>query len=223
MVAVGRKIGVRDRTATKELRRRQLIDSTMASIAKRGFAETTMADVAQGARLSQGIVNYHFRSKDQLLVETLSLVTEEYRAAWMSAVEKAGPVAADRLAALLLAAFDPAICTRRKLAVWHAFYGEARSRPTYREICDAFDQERLSAVVELVRRIVAEGAHGGLDPLTIGRGLESLTDGLWLDLLLGTSRLQLEDARATVMAFLACVFPTHFPVETRQTTPPPGA
>jgi TetR/AcrR family transcriptional repressor of bet genes len=211
MVAAKRNVVPRDRTASKERRRRQLIDSTIDSIAKRGFSETTMADVARGAKLSHGIVNFHFKSKDQLLVETLRQVTEEYRAAWVNAVEKAGPAAADRLAALLLSAFDPAICTRRKLAVWHAFYGEARSRPTYRQICDAFDQERLSAVVDLVRRIIAEGGYGGMDPLTMGRGLESLTDGLWLDLLLGTSKLHLEDARGTVTAFLACVFPGHYP------------
>ena len=142
-------------------------------------------------------------------------MTEEYRATWIRAVERADSGAADRLAALLLAAFDPAICTRRKLSVWHAFYGEARSRPTYRKICDDFDEERLNAVVDLVRQVIAEGGYRGLDPMMIGRGLESLTDGLWLDLLLGTSKLHREDARGTVTMFLACVFPKHYSVGKR--------
>ena len=206
-----RKTTPRDRAATKELRRQQLIDSTISAIGKHGLSETTMADVAQGAKLSHGIVNFHFQSKEQLLVETLRHVTQEYRAAWMKAVEKAGPSAADELAALLLAAFGPAICTRRKLAVWHSFYGEARSRPTYRKICDSLDEERLNAAVGLVRRIIAEGGYEGMDPLIMTRGLESMTDGLWLDLLLGTSRLDREAARETVRTFLACVFPKHYP------------
>jgi TetR/AcrR family transcriptional repressor of bet genes len=174
-----------------------------------------MADVAKGANLSHGIVNFHFHSKEQLLVETLRYVTEEYRAVWMKAVQRAGPGAADKLAAFLLAAFEPTVSSRKKLAVWHAFYGEAKSRPTYRKICDAQDEERLDAVVGLVRQIVAEGGYHHLDPLLMARGLDIMTDGLWLDLLLGTSKLDRKVARETMLAFLSCVFPKHYPLAER--------
>ncbi len=201
-----------ENTAIRERRRRQLIDSTMATIAKRGFADTTMGDVAKGANLSHGIVNFHFKSKDQLLVETLRYVTEEYRGVWTRAVEKAGPGVADKLAAHYLADLDPAVCTRKKLAVWHAFYGEAKSRPVYRSICDAKDQQRIDAGIELVRQIIAEGDYRHLDPKAMVRGLDALTDGLWLQLLLSTDKFDRESARETVRSFLACLFPKHFPL-----------
>jgi TetR/AcrR family transcriptional repressor of bet genes len=204
-----------ENTAIRERRRRQLIDSTMASIAKRGFAETTMGDVAKGANLSHGIVNFHFKSKDQLLVETLRYVTEEYRGVWTRAVEKAGPGVADKLAAHYLADLDPAVCTRKKLAVWHAFYGEAKSRPVYRSICDASDQQRIDAGIELVRQIIAEGGYRHLDPEAMARGLDALTDGLWIQLLLSTDKFDRDGARETVRVFLACVFPRHFPLVER--------
>ncbi len=202
-------------TAIRERRRQQLIDSTMTSIAKRGFADTTMGDVAKGAKLSHGIVNFHFKSKDQLLVETLRYMTEEYRSVWTRAVEKAGPGVADKLAAHYLADLDPAVCTRKKLAIWHAFYGVAKSRPVYRSICDASDQQRIDAGIELVRQIVAEGDYLHLDPEAMARGLDALTDGLWLQLLLSTDKFDRDGARVTVRAFLACVFPRHFPFAER--------
>ena len=201
-----------ENTVIRERRRQQLIDSTMASIAKRGFSDTTMADVAKGAKLSHGIVNFHFKSKDQLLVETLRTVIEEYRGVWTRAVAKAGPGVAEKLAALYLADLDPAVCTRKKLAVWHAFYGEAKSRPVYRSICDASDQERIDAGIELVRQIVAEGDYRRLDPEAIAGGLDALTDGLWQQLLLSTDKFDREGARETVRSFLACLFPKHFPL-----------
>ena len=77
------------RAATKALRRQQLIDSTIDSIAKRGFSGTTLADVADGAGLSRGIVNFHFKSKEMLLVETLRYLAEEYRDAWRRGLERA--------------------------------------------------------------------------------------------------------------------------------------
>ena len=124
-------------TAIRERRRQQLIESTISSIAKRGLSDTTMGEVAKGAKLSHGIVNFHFKSKEQLLVETLRAVTEEYRSVWTRAVERAGPGLGDKLAALYLADLDPAICTRKKVAVWFAFYGEAKSRPVIRALRDA--------------------------------------------------------------------------------------
>ena len=198
--------------AIRERRRQQLIDSTMATIARRGFSDTTMGDVAKGANLSHGIVNFHFKSKDQLLVETLRHVTEEYRSVWARAVEKAGPGVADKLAALYLADLDPAVCTRKKLAVWHAFYGEAKSRPIYREICGVSDRQRIDAGIDLVRRIVVEGGYHQLDPEHTARGLDALTDGIWLHVLLSSGKFDREGARETVRAFLACLFPNHFPL-----------
>jgi TetR/AcrR family transcriptional regulator, transcriptional repressor of bet genes len=206
----GAKGNVGENTTIRERRRQQLIESTMASIAKRGFAETTMADVAKGAKLSHGIVNFHFRSKDQLLVETLRYLAEEYRTVWTRAVAKAGPEVADKLAALHLADFDPAVCTRKKLAVWHAFYGESKSRPTYREICGASDQQRIDAGIELVREIIAEGDYRHLSPELTARGLDALTEGLWQGLLLSTDKFDRDGARETVRVFLACAFPKHF-------------
>ncbi len=204
-----------ERTATRELRRQQLIESTIASIAKRGLSETTMANVAEGARLSHGIVNFHFRSKEQLLIETLRYVVEEYRGVWTRAVEKAGPGVADKLSALYLAELDPAVCTGKKLAVWHAFYGEAKSRPIYRQICDASDQERIDAGIELARRIIAEGDYRHLDPRATARGLDALGDGLWVHLLLSTDKFDRDAARETLRAFLTCLFPKHFPLSER--------
>src|SRR5688572_32423459 len=81
----------RGRKASKETRRLQLIEATIDSLAKRGYSETTMADVADGAGLSRGIVNFHFESKEKLLVATLQHMSEEYAAHWRGALDRAGP------------------------------------------------------------------------------------------------------------------------------------
>ena len=119
----------------KESRRAQLIEATIDSLSKRGFAEFTLADVAKAARLSQGIVNFYFRSKEALLVETLKFMAAEYEEFWTAAVRRAGPWPADKLAAMIAADFDPVMASRKKVTVWYAFWGEARWRPEYLKIC----------------------------------------------------------------------------------------
>ncbi|MCC7411933.1 MAG: transcriptional regulator BetI [Gammaproteobacteria bacterium] len=196
----------------KELRREQLIKATIRSVARRGFSGTTMAEVTREARLSLGIVNLHFQSKDKLLVETLRYLADEYKQAWEDALERSGPRAADRLAALMELDFSRAVCDRNKLAVWFAFWGEAKSRPTYQRICAQYDHEYNEQVCALCRAIVTEGDYPGVDPEAVATGLAAMTDGLWLDMLITPDVVDRKLARKACFSFLAAIFPAHFTV-----------
>lgn len=66
------------RVQPPEIRREQLINATMKSIARNGLSGTTMAEVTREAGLSLGIANLHFKSKEKLLIETLKHMTGEY-------------------------------------------------------------------------------------------------------------------------------------------------
>ena len=198
------------RTAAKEVRQQQLIRATLNAVAKKGFAETTMADVAREAHLSQGIINLHFRSKDKLLEETLRHLAAEYKQAWEKSLERAGPRAADRLAALVELDFQRNVCERNKLAVWFAFWGEAKSRPTYRKLCAERDHEYDRVMLAVCRELVEEGKYTNVDPEDVTDGLSAMTSGLWLDMLMSPDGMTPEKARRICFAFLASVFPKHF-------------
>jgi TetR/AcrR family transcriptional repressor of bet genes len=203
------------RKAARDVRRAQLIDATIAALARKGFAALTIADVAKEAGLSPGIVIFHFTSKDELLAAVLSFLATEYHRQWTSQVQKAGPSAAERMKALLLADLDCQVFTPEKLAAWIAFWGEVQGRPVYDRIYSALDQERRAASEALCRELVAEGSYQ-IDPYLAMCTLEALGDGLWLGLVAeggapkdGNPGL---DARKIIMAALAALFPRHFPV-----------
>jgi len=199
----------RGRKASKETRRHQLIEATIDSLAKRGYSETTMADVADGAGLSRGIVNFHFESKEKLLVATLQYMADEYATHWRAALQKAGDDPARQLGVLVAADFDRAICNKRKLAAWCAFWGEAKSRPTYQALCGARDQAYQEVFIDLCRKLQADGGYD-MDPQTTALGLSAMLEGLWLRLMMGTEDLTRESAHQAATDFLSSVFPKHF-------------
>ncbi|MGB3646071.1 MAG: transcriptional regulator BetI [Mesorhizobium sp.] len=199
----------RSRKASKEVRRQQLIEATIDSLAKRGYSDTTMADVADGAKLSRGIVNFHFESKEKLLIATLQYMYDEYAAHWRAALDKAGADPASRLRALVAADFDRAVCNKRKLAAWCAFWGEAKSRPTYLALSGARDQAYQGTVVELCTLLRDEAGYD-YDPEPIALALSAMLEGLWLRLMMGTEDVSRETALAGANAFLATAFPRHF-------------
>ncbi len=204
--------GVRPgRTASREVRRRQLIEATIDSIAERGFADTTLATVTRGARLSHGIVNYHFKNKETLFVETLGFLAREHYDHWHGAAEKAGPDPARQLAAIIEVDFERAIASPKKLAVWFAFWGQAKHRPAYLEIHNEFDKQRTGEINRLCGLIVEDGGYDRVDPASAARSLEALVDGLWLNILLYPKTVLREAARDDCFAFLARLFPKHFP------------
>jgi len=198
------------RTATKERRRQQLIDATMKCIARKGLTGTTLADVAREAGLSQGIVNLHFHSKDNLLTETLLSLANDYKTQFERALEKAGPAPAARLRALVDLDLKPSICDRQKLGVWFAFWGEVKSRPTYRKICDEFDRRYDEVVAELCDAIIADGGYTGITGRAAAEALTSLTNGLWLSCLVSPQTWNRELAHEAADSYLRNVFPLHF-------------
>ena len=197
------------RTASKEQRQVQLIKATIRSIAKRGLSVTTTATVAKEAGLSQGIINLHFKSKERLLEETLRYVVDEYRNAWYGALDNSGDSAAEKLLALLAVDFDKRICQRNKLAVWFAFWGESRSRLTYRKIYAERGREYKQVLSGLCDEIIRQGGYD-TRAHQVATGLVATHQGLWLDLLLSPAEMNLEQAQEISLSYLQGAFPGHF-------------
>jgi TetR/AcrR family transcriptional repressor of bet genes len=198
------------RTASRETRRRQLVDATMKCIARKGMGSTTLGDVAKEAGLSQGIVNLHFESKDNLLKETLATLANEYREQFDKTLERSGPCPADKLLALMELDLRPSICDRRKLAIWFAFWGEVKSRPTYRRMCDESDRYYDNVIEDLCAELIAEGGYRDIDAATAADALTSMTNGLWQSCLISPRTWDREKAMNAVMSYLRSVFPEHY-------------
>ncbi len=197
------------RTLSRDARRQQVIEATIATIAARGLARLTLTDVARAATISHGLVLFHFQSKENLLAETLAYLADEYQANWQAALAKAGPGAADRMRALIEADFRSQITTQDRLAAWCAFWGEAQSRPVYQEICGERDATYVRQLEEICAALIREGDYG-IDPVHAARILRLVVEGTWLDLMTLEHPYSSEEARLTVLAAMSTLFSKHF-------------
>ncbi|MDC0233171.1 TetR family transcriptional regulator [Pelagibacteraceae bacterium] len=78
------------RSENKKNSNLRLISSTIKNLSRKGINDLTMNDISQGAGLSQGIVNFHFKSKELLLIETLKFISNEYLTSFDKYLKKAG-------------------------------------------------------------------------------------------------------------------------------------
>ncbi len=200
----------KSRTAPPEVRKKQLINATITCISKHGISGTTLTAVTKEAGLSLGLVNFHFKSKDTLLAETLRYLAEEHRELWMRDADRDDLSAANKLRAIVNAQFHPRICSRKKLTVWFAFFGEASHRKSYRDISAQIDMERQKLCARLCEEIIADGAYIGRTAEGITLTLEGIFDGFWLNMLMYPAKFPREQMIQQVFAYLETVFPRHF-------------
>ena len=197
------------RKESRAVRRVQLIEATIETLALRGYARTTLTEVARVAGLSHGLVNFHFDSKEKLLAETLGYLAEEYTQNWAVYLQAAGDDPVAQMDALIRADFAPEICTPSRLSVWCSFWGEAQFRPLYQEKCGSNDADFARVREDICARLMRDNGYAG-NPVAFARVLRNTTEGVWLDLTTMIAPYSLTEGRATVFTCASALFPRHF-------------
>lgn len=189
-------------------RRKQLIDAAVESIVENGLSATTLATVSKASGLSQGTAVFYFKNKDSLLAETFRYRLDEYRSAWIDALEAAGPDPVDRLTALVFASFDRRLVTPQNLALWHSFWPEAARNRTLNDLSDQYDAERQDVQMSICEE-AAPFLNGELwTPKSVAQALEAITDGIYSVLHYTPDFMSIEEARRMAATLLSSIFPS---------------
>ncbi len=192
--------------------RQRLIDACISALHIYGPSRTTVAKVVAIAKLSPGIVRFYFKSKAAMLVASLRFLSTEFDQLVLDPVAELRHSPVQALQKMVELYLDPAVASTRKISVWYAFWGEASARQEYQDICGQKDDRFANLVLELVGRMIDTSGLRHLDPDAVSLGLIGVLEMLWQ----GFAFQEDEDidraaARARAMAYLASVFPGHFP------------
>jgi TetR/AcrR family transcriptional repressor of bet genes len=155
------------------------MEANIASIARRGLADTTIAHVSKGAGMSRGIVNFYFTSKDKMMQETLLFMAEEVTITWKEAVETKRAQGGDSLdiaEAILRALMSDRLCSGKRMAVWAAFIGHAGTHAPLARIIRAMDD----ALTSQLKRLWQDADYEPKVAEMHARQLQAIVRGHWL-------------------------------------------
>lgn len=156
------------------IRRRQLIDATIAAIEENGFSETTVSRISARAGVSTGVVHHYFGNKNDLLEATLRDLANTLRREVVERLILARSPR-ERVLAIIDGNLAPSLFHRAGVTAWLAFWGEAPNNPRYARIQSIIIRRLRGNLVHALRPIVAPAR---LTPVADGIG--TLLDGLWL-------------------------------------------
>jgi TetR/AcrR family transcriptional repressor of bet genes len=185
----------------RDRRRQALIKATIAVIARHGASGTTVERVARRARVSVGLMNFHFESKERLFRETFRDLSEEYEWVWQRNLRSAGSDPRARLNRMIETNFDHRIFTREKLAVWFTFWSDAQLRDRYRAAATRVERRYIQAIEQEVALLMTGDRRPSRHSADIVQPLMAMIDGFWLQALLYPRGFRREEAIRVCVTF----------------------
>jgi TetR/AcrR family transcriptional repressor of bet genes len=192
----------------KRLTRQKLLLATIEIIAKEGLDGVTMSKVTKKTNLSRGMCNYHFETKEQLMIEAFQHIYREHLKAWQAALKDLSVGPEERLKKLITSLLTSPVAEPDKITVWLAFWSVRSTRKTYFELCADSDREYEREVENALRQIAGDAEMiNGMSLQAISISLTAMIDGLYIQYVIAPGLLRPEDAINACMAYLSSYFP----------------
>lgn len=157
-----------------EDRRNQLLHAAMATLARTGIADFTLADVAREAQVSPALIVHYFGDKDRLLEAVFRLLVQRVTTLPMRALA-ASPDPETRLKNFVRAHLSPEESTLEASRAWLSFWGQALYQPNLARLQRVHQERILSNLRHDLRKLVVP------EQVTrIAETIAALIDGFWL-------------------------------------------
>ena len=181
----------------EDVRRRQLVEVTIDSLAELGYVGTTLAQIAARAGVSPGLVAHYFGDKDGLLDAAFrslaSRVGDQVRRRLRQVSTPRG-----RIQAVIDANLSPEEFEQRTGTAWLAFWGQVLQVPSLKRVQAAYQRRTLSNLRISLKKLVPPDEAQRLAAM-----IAAMIDGVWLRAALsGWREADSESARALLTSFV---------------------
>jgi betaine-aldehyde dehydrogenase len=179
------------------MRRRQLVEVTIDSLAEVGFVGTTLAQIAARADVSPGLVAHYFDDKDGLLEAAFRALARRVGTQVRARLRWVG-TPRGRIQAIIDANLAPEEFDQRTGSAWLAFWGQVLHAERLKRIQSVYQRRTLGNLRNTLRKLVpAEEARN------LAAMIAAMIDGVWLRAALsGWREADSESARALLTAFV---------------------
>jgi TetR/AcrR family transcriptional repressor of bet genes len=165
------------RKPNTESRRAEIVAALMPVIARVGYEKATVQAIAKEAGLAPGLIHYHFKNKQEILVSLVNSLAD-YAQARFAQIAISADSAEARLDAYLQARLglgDGAAPER--VAAWVMIGAEAVRQPEVREVYQSVVAAELSGLGDLLNAYLLEKGRDVTVAGTIAAGLLALMEG----------------------------------------------
>ena len=183
----------------QEIRRPQLIESTLLTIDEVGLQGATVAMISKRAGVSVGIISHYFNGKCGLLEATMRSVLKELAESIRQRLREVdSDDVEERIKAIVRGNLDPQQIDRKVVKTWLAFWAQAMHEPSLYRLQRVNEKRLLSQLrYELTRILPRPKAE------IVAAGVAALIDGMWLRAALSSDGFNGEKAQEVISNYLS--------------------
>jgi AcrR family transcriptional regulator len=168
----------RPRRRLDDVRRPQILATTVELIGERGLWDVRLADVAKRAGISATSVVYYFGSKDQLFAQAIAAADDAFYEPLLTELGRL-ETATERIAVLLQRS------STSDWPLWMDLWVYSRRHPETAAAQRRFHERWRATIADVVRHGCETGEWSVPDPDEVALRLSALTDGLAVHMVLG--------------------------------------
>jgi TetR/AcrR family transcriptional repressor of bet genes len=187
-----------------EVRRKSLVQATMRSIAKYGFAGSTIEKICDEAQVSRGLINHHFKSKDELIRQAYKELCAEWSFQTQNMLGDLGDPE-DKLRAVIRASFGPGLFKPDYIGIWVGFSSVIAKSPTLRRLHRELIADDI-ATFQKIFEAIADKRGKSINARRATLTLLMMIDGFWNEFYLEQSSFSAEEALHACLEYLEQLF-----------------
>lgn len=143
--------------ALEERRRAQVIETVQRLMTESSYKTMTMDMVAQEAGVSKGLINYYFKSKDDLIIQTIRAYHAREGQALAKVMDATDVPARERLKAIIETVFPSRPAVEAEVRFQTEVRSYAKTNPeVWKQVGESYREFRV-ACEELLKRGIEEG------------------------------------------------------------------
>ncbi|RYE57051.1 MAG: transcriptional regulator BetI [Rhizobiaceae bacterium] len=186
----------RQKTRIEDIRRVELIDAAHRVFLREGLKGLTTTKICTEAGMSQGILTYYFRNKEEVLFEMVRM-NNRILADEIVARLRAARSGWERMMALIDGNFPAAHYDRPTARAWISLYAEAAHNERYARLVRPYYRRLRSNIGPILKPLMTTGS---IDHFV--RGLAAMIDGLWLRRGHSETDMWLDEAKLLLVQYI---------------------
>lgn len=172
------------------VRRAQLIDATLESVASYGLRATTVSKICEIAGLSPGIISHYFGGKKQLLEATVWYLINSLQKDLVRELKKREPLTPkERLNIIVEVNFNHVQMSEKVSIAWLSFWAEAVHDPAFARL-QRINERRLYSNIKYSMNYIVGSEKSDYQ----SHILSAMIDGLWIRASVKTGSMGLKQA-----------------------------
>jgi len=185
----------------EEHRRRQIIDTAIKTIARDGLNQASLANIAQEAGISKGVISYYFNSKDDLINQIVISIMDEMRNYIRDRVEHLDPPT-EKLRRYVSSFFEFAQSNSEKYSAFIELWTTISTKDMVNPFGSLSYEQCRNYIGKILQDGRKSGDFGNVDIKIAATVLQGLIDGVIIQWLLDPELVDIEVCHQKVLEII---------------------